>query len=44
MSGITSTYLFVNDLNGERIHKLKLNRDTHHFFVNNVLEDPPGPG
>jgi Protein of unknown function DUF262/Protein of unknown function (DUF1524) len=43
MSGISSTYLYVNDLNGERIHKLTLNRDTHHYFINNVLEDPPGP-
>lgn len=43
MAGIESSYLFVNDLNGERIYKLTLNRDTHHYFVNNILEDPPGP-
>ncbi len=43
MAGIESSYLFVNDLNGERIHKLTLNRDTHQYFVNNILEDPSGP-
>ncbi len=42
-SGITSNYLHANDLNGERIHKLTLNRNCHPFFVNNILGDPPGP-
>jgi hypothetical protein len=42
-TGIINTYLHVNDLNGERIFKLTLNRDCHHFFVTNVLGEPPGP-
>jgi Protein of unknown function DUF262/Protein of unknown function (DUF1524) len=42
-SGVANSYLFVNDLNGERIHKLTLNRDCQTFFVNNILADPPGP-
>jgi hypothetical protein len=42
-SGITNNYLYVADLNAERICKLKLNRDCHPFFIDSILGDPPGP-
>lgn len=42
-TGILSAYVYVKTLAGERIHKLSLNRDSHKYFVNNILEDPPGP-
>lgn len=42
--GIKKNYISVSDFHsGQPLFKLKLNEDTHDFFVNNVLSDDPGP-
>lgn len=42
--GIKKNYISVPDFDyGQPLFKLQLNRDTHEFFVNNVLSDQPGP-
>lgn len=42
--GIRKHYVSVAALGSEQpIHKLQLNRDSHHFFVNGVLSDEPSP-
>lgn len=42
VAGIANSYLYVNDLNGERMYKLTLNQDCHPFFIGNILADPVG--
>ena len=42
--GIKKHYISVPDFDhGQPLVKLQLNRDTHEFFINNVLSDRPGP-
>ncbi len=42
--GIKKNYISVSDFDyGQPLFKLQLNRDTHDFFVNNVLSDIPSP-
>lgn len=42
--GIRAHYVSVVALgSGQPVHKLQLNRDSHHFFVDTVLSDHPGP-
>jgi hypothetical protein len=42
--GIKENYISVPEYgHGQPLWKLQLNRDTHDFFVNNVLSDRPGP-
>lgn len=42
--GIKKNYISVPEFgHGQPLLKLQLNRDTHDFFVNNVLSDQPGP-
>lgn len=42
--GIRKQYISVVAFGSELpIHKLQLNSDSHHFFVNSVLSDEPGP-
>lgn len=42
--GIRKHYVSVAALGSEQpVHKLQLNRDSHHFFVNSILSDKPSP-
>lgn len=42
--GIRKNYISVREFHSRQaLFKLRLNEDTHDFFVNNVLSDNPGP-
>lgn len=42
--GIRRQYISIVALSSEQhVHKLQLNEDSHHFFVNSVLSDEPSP-
>lgn len=42
--GIRKNYISVSEFHsGQPLYKLTLNKDTHDFFVDNVLSDKPGP-
>lgn len=37
VKGIEKKYLFTNDLNGQKLFKVKLNQDCHDYFTQNIL-------
>lgn len=40
--GIVKNYIAAENLNGQRLFKLSLNKDTNHFFKTDILAEQPG--
>lgn len=41
--GIKKNYVSVKDMNNQPLYKLKLNPDSHNYFIKNIISENPSP-